>query len=295
MKCKRLLCLGYGYVARRLAARATAAGWAVSGTIRDADRAPSLEKEGVAPVMWTEAGVDPAAIEGADAILVSTPPDANGCPALAAATAALVARAHPASWIGYLSTNGVYGDHGGAWVDETSALNATSPRAKDRIAAEEQWRALAAAARSPLVVFRLPGIYGPGRSALDTVREGRAQRIVKKGQVFNRAHVDDIAAALHASLDNPSAGDLFNIADDEPAPPQDVVEYACDLLGVAPPPLVPIEQSTLSEISRSFYADNKRISNARMKVRLLPALSYPTYREGLRAILREERAIGIPD
>lgn len=291
---KKILVLGYGYVARRLAARAIAAGWAVSGTIREADKAAALEKEGVTPIPWTAAGVDPAAIGSADAILISAPPDANGCPALAAAKDALIARERPASWIGYLSSNGVYGDHGGAWVDEASALLATSPRAKNRIMSEESWRALAEATGSPLVMFRLPGIYGPGRSALDTVRKGRAARIVKEGQVFNRAHVDDIAAALHASLDDPSAGDIFNIADDQPAPPQDVIEYACELLGVPPPPLVPIEQANLSEISKSFYADNKRISNALMKERLLPALSCPTYREGLRAILREERAIGIP-
>lgn len=279
-----MLLLGCGYVARRLASRLIAAGWTVSGTVRDADRTPSLENEGVAPVLWPGAGVDPAAVESADAILVSTPPDANGCPALAATKAALSARAHPAAWIGYLSSNGVYGDHGGAWVDETSALLATSPRAKNRIAAEESWRALAAATGAPLVIFRLPGIYGPGRSALDAVREGRAQRIVKKGQMFNRAHVDDIAAALHASMDGPSAGDLFNIADDGPAPPQDVIEYACMLLGVAPPPLVSIDEADLSDMAKSFYADNKRVSNARMKERLIPALSHPTYREGLRAI-----------
>lgn len=283
---KKILVLGYGYVARRLAARAAAGGWAVSGTIRGADKAAALEKEGVTPILWTAAGVDPAAIKRADAILISTPPDANGCPALAAARDALIARARPASWIGYLSSNGVYGDHGGAWVDETSALVATSPRAKSRIAAEQSWRALARATGSPLVVFRLPGIYGPERSALDTVREGRAARIVKEGQVFNRAHVDDIAAVLHASLENPSAGDLFNVADDQPAPPQDVIEYACRLLGVPPPPLIAIEDANLSEMAKSFYADNKRVSNARMKERLLPALFFPTYREGLSALFK---------
>lgn len=279
-----MLVLGYGYVARRLTGRLRACGWTVCGSVRSEAKADALEAEGVAPFLWTQEGLDPAAFESVDALLVSTPPGDDGCPAFAAARAALVERAQKFSWIGYLSSNGAYGDHGGASVDENSALRATSPRAKNRVAAEESWRALAAAARSPLVVFRLPGIYGPGRSALDTVREGRAQRIVKEGQVFNRAHVDDIAAALHASVNNPSAGALFNIADDEPAPPQDVIEYACTLLGVEPPPLVAIEDANLSEMANSFYADNKCVSNARMKARLLSALSYPTYREGLRAI-----------
>ena len=168
------------------------------------------------------------------------------------------------------------------------------PRAKARIAAEEGWRALGAAANIPVVIFRLPGIYGPGRSAFDAIRAGRAQRIYKEGQVFSRAHVDDIAAALQSSLQNPSAGALFNIADDEPAPPQDVIAYACGLLGATPPPLVPIAEAGLSEMAASFYADNKRVSNARMKARLTPRLVYPTYREGLAAILRDEGATGIP-
>lgn len=285
---KKILLLGYGYTARRLALRLIAGGWAASATFRDAAKAKTLAADGVAPFLWTASGVDPAAFDSADAVLISTPPDDAGCPAFAAARKALSKR--QMSWIGYLSTNGVYGDHGGAWIDETAPLLATTPRAKNRIRAEEQWRSYARDRSSPLTIFRLPGIYGPGRSALDTVREGRAQRIYKPGQVFSRAHVDDIAAALHASLNNPAAGDLFNIADDEPAPPQDVIEFACALLGVEPPPLIPIEEAALSEMARSFYADNKRVSNARMKARLLPSLEFPTYREGLRAIFSGEQS-----
>lgn len=284
MSGQRLLCLGYGYVARRLARRLIASGWAAAGTVRDKAKAAAVRAEGPTPVLWPDDAFDSAAFDGVTAILVSTPPGDDGCPAFAAARAAIAANSTRINWIGYLSSNGVYGDHKGAWVDEGAALNATSPRALNRIAAEKQWRDFARARNLPLVIFRLPGIYGPGRSALDSVRDGRAQRIYKEGQVFSRAHVDDIAAALEASIENPAAGDLFNIADNEPAPPQDVIAYACNLLGVPPPPLVSIDDAGLSDMAKSFYADNKRVSNALMKARLTPSLSYPTYREGLAAL-----------
>ncbi len=279
----KALCLGFGYVARRLAGRLTSAGWAVAGIIRDGARAGALQGEGVEPLVWTAAGLSAAAME-ADTILVSTPPAESGCPALALMAAT---RAAPA-YIGYLSTNGVYGDHQGARVDEASPLLATSSRGRARIAAEDGWRTLAADRGADLVIFRLPGIYGPGRSAFDQIRQGRAQRIYKAGQVFSRMHVDDIAAAIEASLAAPRAGGLFNLADDEAAPPQEVVEYACRLLGAEPPPLVPLENAALSDMARSFYADNKRVSNALMKSALGVKLRYPTYREGLRAILAAE-------
>lgn len=284
----RLLCLGFGYVARRLSALLRSDGWMIDGTIRNPAKAAALVKDGVIPVHWTDGALDGRAIDRADAILISTPPVDEGCPALAAAREGILARESPPKWIGYLSTNGVYGDYGGQWIDETADLRATTARARRRIEAEEKWRALARAAGAPLAIFRLPGIYGPGRSALDAVREGRAQRIIKKDQVFSRAHVDDIAAAIAASVNSPNAGELFNIADDEPAPPQDVIEFACKLLGVEPPPLISIEDARLSDMAKSFYADNKRISNNLMKERLVPTLSYPTYREGLRAIFNSE-------
>ena len=181
---------------------------------------------------------------------------------------------------------GVYGDHDGAFVDETSDLKPTTDRARARIAAEADWAGLGVAWSLPLIIFRLPGIYGPGRSALETVRAGKARRIVKEGQVFNRMHVDDIAAALAASMENPRIHDLYNLADDEPAPPQDVIEYACTLLDVAPPPLTPLEDADLSDMAKSFYSDNKRVSNARMKEALGVTLQYPTYREGLDALFK---------
>ncbi len=289
MSGQRLFCLGYGYVARRFAPRLIASGWTAAGTIRVEAKAAALLTDRAAPVLWPEQAFDAEAFDGVSAILVSTPPGDDGCPAFATSRDAITAHGVRINWIGYLSTNGVYGDHAGAWVDEGAALNATSPRALNRIAAENQWRGFARAHNLPLVIFRLPGIYGPGRSALDSVRAGRAQRIVKEGQVFSRAHVDDIASALEASIANPAAGDLFNIADDLPAPPQDVIAYACRLLGVPPPPLVSINDANLSEMAKSFYADNKRVSNALMKARLLPSLNYPTYREGLTALCNNDQ------
>lgn len=267
--------------------RLRGAGWRAWGTFRREDQARELMQDGVDGVRWRESPFDRSVIDGAGAILISTPPGARGCPALAAAGPSLAGAAP--KWIGYLSTNGVYGDHGGAIVDEASPLLATSARGLARIAAENAWREAASAQGHHLVVFRLPGIYGQGRSAFDQIREGRAQRIFKPGQVFSRMHVDDIAAALEASLARPDAGALFNLADDEPAPPQDVIEYACRLIGAEPPPLVPFEEAALSDMARSFYADNKRVSNALMKRALGVSLLYPTYREGLAAILDEER------
>jgi nucleoside-diphosphate-sugar epimerase len=284
---QRILFLGYGFVAKALWTRLRAAGWRARATFRREEQARDLEADRVDGVRWTGASLARCDIDGADAILVSTPPGAQGCPALAAAGPSLAESAP--KWIGYLSTNGVYGDHGGAVVDESSPLLATSPRGLARIAAERAWRDHAQAHGGRLVIFRLPGIYGPGRSAFDQIREGRAQRIVKPGQVFSRMHVDDIAAALEASLAAPDAGALFNLADDEPAPPQDVIEYACRRIGAEPPPLIPFEEAALSEMARSFYADNKRVSNALMKRALGVSLRYPTYREGLSAILSADR------
>ncbi len=275
MREQRIIFLGYGFVAKALARRLAARGWRIAATFRRAEQKAEIVAGGGEPVEWTSGGVSAGAFEGVDAILVSTPPGEDGCPALAAARAAMT-KASPL-WIGYLSTNGVYGDHGGGEVDEASPLLATSPRGRARIAAESAWRAFADDRGHRLVIFRLPGIYGPGRSAIDQVRSGRAQRIYKEGQVFSRMHVEDIAAAVEASLYRPEAGALFNLADD-----------ACRLLGVPSPPLIPIEKAELSDMARSFYADNKRVSNALMKRALGLRLLYPTYREGLRAILDGE-------
>ncbi len=288
---RTLFCLGHGYTASAVARLAITDGWRVVGATRSPDKAAFIKKQGVEPVLWNDASAMRGALDAATALLISTPPgrgahsDNTPCPALD-----IVQNAPPkrAAWIGYLSTNGVYGDHGGAWVSETTRPNPTSERGRRRLAAEQAWRQFGEQTGAPTVVLRLPGIYGPGRSALDSVRAGTAKRIVKEAQFFSRAHVDDIAAATVASLNQPTAGDLFNIADDEPTPPQDVITYACDLLGVAPPPFISLEDASLSEMARSFYSDNKRVSNAKMKDVLGVTLGYPTYRDGLRAIHQQE-------
>ena len=284
----KLFCLGYGYTARFFAARKRAQAWRITGTTTSPEKAAAMNEKGVAAHLWRGDAFDPLWLDGVDAILVSTPPGEAGCPAFNAASQAIADHAKQFRWIGYLSTNGVYGDHDGAWVNEESELRATSPRALHRIEAEKSWRALAAAHDLPLIIFRLPGIYGPGRSAINTVRAGKAKRILKEGQVFSRMHVEDIAAALDASMDKPRLHDIYNLADDEPAPPQDVIDYACTLLDVAPPPLVAFEDADLSPMAKSFYADNKRVSNQRLKDALNFKLTYPTYREGLQAIAKAQ-------
>ncbi|MCA8888357.1 MAG: SDR family oxidoreductase [Parvularculaceae bacterium] len=286
---RTLLCLGYGYVANGLTERLARDGWRIKATTRSDEKKQALNAQKISPVDWRGGALDPRVFDDATAILVSTPPGDDGCPAYNASARHIAQRAGRLEWIGYLSTNGVYGDHDGAWVDETSPLRATSARAKNRIRAEGLWRALESEIKARVVIFRLPSIYGPGRSTIDAVQEGRARRIVKPGHVFNRAHVDDIATALRASLDRPNAGALFNIADDEPAPPQDVVAYACELLRVTPPPEI-LVTAQLSARTRSFYANNKRVSNALMKSALGVRLAYPTYREGLAAIAAQYRA-----
>lgn len=216
-------------------------------------------------------------------VLVSIPPGAHGDPALQAG-GAIIAGSSRCEWIGYLSSVAVYGDRGGAWTDEQAALNATSARGKERIGAEQAWIDLGARAAKPVGVFRLAGIYGPGRNAIVNLRAGKAKRLVKPGQVFNRIHVDDISHVVWASMAE-RAGGVWNVADDEPSPPQDVVTYAAGLLGVAPPPEIPFESERLSPMAASFYADNKRIANGAVKRDLKIALRYPTYREGLRALV----------
>lgn len=273
-----LLTLGYGYSAAALAA-SLGPEWRRLGTTRSAARAAEMCAAGVAPVDWTDGAAVEAAVGRASHVLASAPPDAERDPALARFGAAL-ARRGP-EWVGYLSTTGVYGDRQGGWVDEDAALNPVNERSRWRVAAERGWRE----SGLPVEVFRLAGIYGPGRSAFDRLREGRAQRVVKPGQVFSRIHVEDIAGALAASIARPEPGAVWNVADDEPAPPQDVITFAAELLGLPVPPEVPFESAALSPMARSFYAESKRVSNRRLRERLGVILRHPDYRAGLRAIL----------
>ena len=261
----RLFVHGLGYSAERLALRLASEGWEVAGTTRDPDKAERFAARG-----WNR-----FARAEATHLLLSAPPGEAGDPFLPGfeAPPELV-------WAGYLSTTGVYGDRGGGWVDEESPLQPTGGRGRRRVEAEAAWGALGL----PLHVFRIAGIYGPGRNALAAVRAGRARRIVKRGQVFSRIHVDDIAAVLAASIARPNPGRAYNLADDRPAPPAEVTEFACRLLGLGPPPAEPFEAADLSPMAASFYRDSKRVSNARIKAELGVRLRYPSYREGLRAL-----------
>jgi nucleoside-diphosphate-sugar epimerase len=280
-----LFCFGLGYTAGFLARALAAEGWRIAGTNQDEARCERLAGEGF--VMHCFAPGRPLAapaLAGATHLLISVPPDETGDPVLSAHAADLVAL-RSIRWLGYLSTTGVYGDRGGAWVDETDALAPSGERGRRRVAAEAQWLALRRQAGLPVHVFRLAGIYGPGRSALDTVRQGRAQRIDKPGQVFSRIHVADIVAVLRASMARPDPGAIYNVCDDDPAPPETVIAHACALLGVPPPPLVPFAAARLSPMARSFYDDNKRVSNRRLKEDLGVRLRYPSYKDGLKALL----------
>ncbi|OAN47979.1 NAD(P)-dependent oxidoreductase [Paramagnetospirillum marisnigri] len=280
---RKFFLFGLGFSGRVIARTLAAAGWQVTGTTRSGE---AVDLPGVTVLPFDrDHPLDPACLDGVAAVLSSVPPDAMGDPVLDVMGDAIRARAP--DWVGYLSTTGVYGDHGGGWVDEETPVNPSLERSRRRVAAERQWLELGLDLSAH--VFRLAGIYGPGRSAIDTVRAGEARRISKPGQVFSRIHVEDIASAVAASLARPRPGGIYNLCDDDAAPPQEVIAHACALLGVEPPPELPWEEakSVLSPMALSFYADNKRVSNRRMKEELGVRLKYPGYREGLAAIMAD--------
>ncbi len=281
----KLFCFGLGYTALALARALMAEGWQVAGTSRDPDKRAQLEREGIAVHRFArdqplERPED--ALAGTTHVLSSIAPDEEGDAVLGLHGRDLL-RCGSITWAGYLGTTGVYGDRAGHWVSEADLVAPTLPRTVRRVRAESHWLA----SGLPAHLFRLAGIYGPGpgRSALAAVRAGTARRIVKPGQVFCRIHVDDIVQVLRASMARPNPGAIYNVADDEPAPPQDVVTYACTLLGVPPPPEQPFETAELSPMARSFYSDSRRVSNERIRRDLGVDLRYPNYRAGLSALL----------
>lgn len=284
-----LLSFGHGYSARALAARLMPEGWRVIGTSRSFAGAARIAATGAEGLVWPGAGLEEA-LAGATHVLSSVAPDGTGDPVLAGAGGALAGAAPHLRWVGYLSTTGVYGDHRGGWVDEETPLTPATERGRARVVAERAWQALAAASDLPLHIFRLAGIYGPGRGPFEKVRDGSARRIVKPGQVFSRIHVEDIAEALAASMARPDPGAIYNVCDDDPAPPEDVLAHAARLLGLPPPPEVPYESAEMSPMARSFYAESKRVRNDRIKRDLGVRLHFPTYREGLAAILAQDPA-----
>jgi nucleoside-diphosphate-sugar epimerase len=281
---KVLFSFGHGYSARALAARLLPQGWRIYGTTRDADKARALRAEGVIPLLWGMDDLTPA-LQEATHLLSSAGPSEEGDPVLARHRDQIAAIAPRLAWAGYLSTTGVYGDHQGAWVDEDTPLTPSTKRGRLRVAAEAEWQAVPGL---PLHIFRLAGIYGPGRGPFEKVRQGTARRIIKPGQVFSRIHVDDIAQVLAASIMAPCPGTAYNLCDDDPAPPQDVIAHAAELLGLAVPEAIPYDEAEMSPMARSFYAESKRVSNRRIKENLGVRLIHPDYRHGLRALLAEE-------
>lgn len=274
---KTLLCLGFGYSAQALAQHLLADGWRVIGTSREA-----VEMPGVEMITWPGSNVP---LTGVTHILSSIGPNADGDPFLALMEAEITRVATDLHWMGYLSTTAVYGDRDGAWVDETTEVAPTSERGNWRAAAEAEWQAIP---ELPLHIFRLAGIYGPGRGPFAKLMAGKARRIVKPGQVFSRIHVEDIAQVLLASIQAPNPGAIYNLCDDDPAPPQDVLGYAAELLQLPMPAEVPFDEAGMSPMARSFYSENKRVRNTRIKAELGVELLYPSYREGLRAVLEAE-------
>ncbi len=275
-----LLSFGHGYSAQALARLLLPQGWQVIGTTRSAEGAERLAATGVEPLIWPGQPIAPA-LSRATHILTSIAPDAGGDPLLAHHRDDIAA-ATP-HWVGYLSTTGVYGDHQGGWVDETTPLTASTRRGQWRINAEAEWQALGL----PLHIFRLAGIYGPGRGPFAKLREGRARRIIKPGQVFSRIHVEDIAQVLAASTARPDPGAVYNLCDDDPAPPEDVIDHAAALLGLPSPPAEDWESAEMTPMARSFYAESKRVRNDRIKHDLGVRLRYPDYRSGLAALLQD--------
>jgi nucleoside-diphosphate-sugar epimerase len=281
----RLFVFGYGFSARALADRLRPQGWTVHATVRRSEDVERLAGEGVTAHLLTDGEGIARALARTQALLITAPPGPQGCPALPVLVPALATAGAFPDWAGYLSTTGVYGDRKGGWVFETSRLAAQSVEGARRVAAERDWLEVGRGMGLTVTVFRLPGIYGPGRSALDRLRAGQARRIVAPGQVFSRIHVDDLSAGLAASIARPRAGGIYNLCDDEPAPNPDVIAHAARLLGREPPPEVPLAEAGLSPQAIRFYAESKRVSNARAKAELGWRPRLPTYREGLAEIL----------
>jgi nucleoside-diphosphate-sugar epimerase len=279
----RLFCFGYGYSAEALVRKLSPRLASAAGTRTSL---PDAAEPAITLATYTGDGPSPEVrrlLECATHVLVSIPPDLEGDAVLRHFADDLAALPDLA-WIGYLSTIGVYGDCKGAWVDETAQVRPASERSLRRAQAEQEWMTFGAETGHRVDIYRLAGIYGPGRSVIDNLRKGTARRVVKPGQVFNRIHVDDIARVLSAAIETQTEHRLFNVSDDEPTPPQDVVAYAAELLGVPVPPAIPFAEAGLTGLAASFWGETKRVRNGRIRGDLGVDLVYPTYREGLRAL-----------
>lgn len=278
----KLFCWGMGYTATALAGHLETQGWHIAGT----RRASAATRD--SPDLYTFDGTRPiedagTVLNGVTHMLISIPPGDSGDPVLRH-HAALLGKCPALTWLGYLSTTGVYGDHGGNWINEETPPASTLNRSLRRLEAEQAWLALGRALHLPIHIFRLAGIYGPGRNTLEAVRAGSAQRIIKPGHVFSRIHVEDAARVLEASIADPRPGRIYNVCDDMPAPQAEVVEYACARLGLKPPPAIAFDRAELSPMAQSFYLANRRVSNRRIKDELGVVLRYPTYKDGIDAL-----------
>lgn len=281
----KLVVFGLGFSAKAFVDFSASRFSSITATVTSQEKTTRLTKDSCHVVVFNDEYADAKienALAQADAVLISIGPDERGDPVLRR-FAHHIEQSKSIRWIGYLSTIGVYGDAQGGWVDETTPPTPSHARTLMRVKVEQEWRALGERAAKPVQIFRLAGIYGPGRNPILNLVQ-RAQRIIKPGQVFNRIHVDDIAQTLLASLAKPRASAVYNVTDNEPAPPQDVLTYAAELMGVEPPPEIPFEKAVMSEMARSFYADNKRVSNRLIREELGVTLLYPTYREGIKAL-----------
>ena len=282
-----MLSFGHGFSARALTPLLLEQGFSVTGTTRSQDKLVGLGSTGFTAKVWP--GTDlREELQNATHLLLSAAPNADGDPVLNALRDDIAAHAPNLEWVGYLSTTGVYGDAAGGWVDEGSPLKPSTKRGQMRVDAEADWQSIA---NLPLHIFRLAGIYGPGRGPFAKVRAGTARRIIKTGQVFSRIHVEDIAQILAASIAQPKAGAIYNMCDDDPAPPQDVIAYAAELLGLPLPEEVDFETADMTPMARSFYAESKRVRNDRIKDELGVSLHYPNYRVGLTSLLALENAL----
>ncbi len=279
-----LFSFGHGYSARAISGQLDSRVWRVIGTTRDPKQVVDIRASGAEPQIWPGTELD---LDGVTHLLISTAPTSEGDPVLAHLRAEIAARAGQFKWVGYLSTTAVYGDHQGDWVDETTPVAPTAERGRWRVLAESQWSEIS---DLPLHIFRLAGIYGPGRGPFSKLRRGGLRRIIKPGQVFSRIHVDDIAQVLIASMAQPNPGAIYNVCDDEPVPPQDVIGYAAELQGLPMPPAVSFDEADLTPMARSFYNENKRVRNDRIKSELGVSLLYPNYRVGLEALMKQQNS-----
>ncbi|MGB1077659.1 MAG: SDR family oxidoreductase [Bdellovibrionales bacterium] len=264
--------------------------WKICGTTSNPEKAALVEGRNISLIVQEQERIISDIgnlLSGTTHLLISVPPKNLGCPIFRSYFRE-IAQLDTLEWIGYLSSTGVYGDRVGGWVDEEAEIRPNTIRGTRRARAEAQWMSLFNRYNAPLHTFRISGIYGPGRSAIDSINAGIARRIYKENHMFNRIHIDDLVQVLNASIEAPRAGAIYNVSDDEPAPSHEVISEAADLLGVEEPPLIDIEYANLAPMTQSFYSDNKKVRNDLIKQELGVTLKYPTFREGLRACLEEE-------